>query len=168
VLAVVTAALTTPVSLLVGSVVFYARASMGWVDPGSGFEPNLFLRHFGLPLSAVVFAGTFAVALWRKRKEVGSSGDGEIGSSGDRVIGRTGKPTTAKAAAIAGIFAVGLAAMVFVPVWFVLAFISRLATGEIHRATFVLAGAGAAAFMVWVFRLAFGYFRKGVGQPRPL
>jgi hypothetical protein len=51
--------------------------------------------------------------------------------------------------------------MVFVPLWFVLAFGSRLATGQVHRFTFVLAGIAAAAFMVLVFRLAFGYFRKG-------
>ena len=66
-----------------------------------------------------------------------------------------------KAAVIAALFAVPLGAMLFVPLWFVLAFLSRLITGQIHRATFVLAGVAAAAFMVWVFRLVFGYFRKG-------
>ncbi len=71
------------------------------------------------------------------------------------------KAATVKAAVIAAVFAAPLGAMVFVPLWFVLAFLSRLLTGQIHRATFVLAGLAAAAFMVWVFRLAFGYFRKG-------
>jgi len=71
------------------------------------------------------------------------------------------KLATVKAALIAGLFAVPLGAMLFVPLWFVLAFLSRLITGQIHRATFVMAGVAAASFMVWVFRLAFGYFRKG-------
>lgn len=71
------------------------------------------------------------------------------------------RAATVKAAVIAALFAVPLGAMLFVPLWFVLAFLSRLLTGQIHRATFVLAGAAAAAFLVWVFRLAFGYFRKG-------
>ena len=73
----------------------------------------------------------------------------------------TGKLATVKAAVIAALFAVPLGAMLFVPLWFVLAFLSRLITGQIHRTTFALAGAAAAAFMVWVFRMAFGYFRKG-------
>jgi hypothetical protein len=76
-------------------------------------------------------------------------------------------PSTLKAAATSGVFAVGLAAMLSVPVWFVLAVVSRLITGEIHWVTFVLAGAGAAAFMVWVFRLAFGYFRRQGVAPLP-
>ncbi|HVP50986.1 MAG TPA: hypothetical protein VMT05_02690 [Terriglobales bacterium] len=67
---------------------------------------------------------------------------------------------TIKAAAIGVLFAVPLGAMLFVPLWFVLAFLSRLITGQIHRATFVLAGIAAVVFMVWVYRLAFGYFRK--------
>lgn len=71
------------------------------------------------------------------------------------------KLATVKSLLIAALFAVPLGAMLFVPLWFVLAFLSRLTTGQIHRVTFVLAGAAAAAFMVWVFRLAFGYFRKG-------
>jgi len=71
------------------------------------------------------------------------------------------KLAAVKAAGIAAVFAVPLGAMLFVPLWFVLAFLSRLMTGQIHPATFVLAGVAAAAFMVWVFRLAFGYFRKG-------
>lgn len=71
------------------------------------------------------------------------------------------KAATLKAVVIAALFAGPLGAMLFVPVWFVLAFLSRLVTGQIHRATFVLAGVAAAAFMVWVFRLAFGYFHKG-------
>ncbi len=74
---------------------------------------------------------------------------------------------TVKAAVIAALFAVPLGAMVFVPLWFVLAFLSRLITGQVHRATFVLAGVAAAAFMVWVFRLAFGYFRKGYRGASP-
>jgi hypothetical protein len=72
---------------------------------------------------------------------------------------------TMKAALIAAVFAVPLGAMLFVPLWFVMAFLSRLVTGRIHPATFVLAGLAAAAFMVWVFRLAFGYFRKGYIRP---
>ncbi len=76
------------------------------------------------------------------------------------------KLATAKAAVIAAVFAAPLGAMVFVPLWFVLAFLSRLLTGQIHRATFVLAGVAAAAFMVWVFRLVFGYFRKGLTRDR--
>lgn len=71
------------------------------------------------------------------------------------------KLASVKAAAIAALFAVPLGAMLFVPLWFVLAFLSRLITGQIHRATFVLAGAAAAAFMGWVFKMAFGYFHKG-------
>jgi len=66
-----------------------------------------------------------------------------------------------KAAAIGVLFAVPLGAMLFVPLWFVLAFLSRLVTGQIHRATFVLAGIAAVVFMVWVYRLVFAYFRKG-------
>jgi len=77
-LAVVTAALTAPLSLLMGSVVFYAQARLGRVNAQAGFEPNLFLRHAGLPASAAVLVVTFVVALWRLTK----SGDREIGSSG--------------------------------------------------------------------------------------
>ena len=77
------------------------------------------------------------------------------------------KLATVKAAAIAALFAAPLGAMLFVPLWFVLAFLSRLMTGQIHRATFVLAGVAATAFMVWVFRLAFGYFRKGYMRASP-
>ena len=62
------------------------------------------------------------------------------------------------------LFAVPLGAMLFVPLWFVLAFLSRLATGRIHRVTFVLAGVAAATFMVWVFRLAYGYLRSGYSR----
>ena len=75
------------------------------------------------------------------------------------------KAATVKAAAIAALFAAPLGAMLFVPLWFVLAFLSRLITGQIHRATFVLAGLAAAGFVVWVFRMAFGYFRKGYTRP---
>jgi hypothetical protein len=71
------------------------------------------------------------------------------------------RPATVKAALIAALFAVPLGAMLFVPLWFVMAFLSRLITGQIHRATFVLAGIAAVVFMVWVYRLVFGYFRKG-------
>ncbi|HYN15639.1 MAG TPA: hypothetical protein VES66_07620 [Terriglobales bacterium] len=77
-LAVVAAALTAPLSLLLGSVVFYGQAHLGKVDPRAGFEPNLFLRQVGLPASAVVLVVTFVVALWRARR----SGHREIGSSG--------------------------------------------------------------------------------------
>ena len=65
-----------------------------------------------------------------------------------------------KALVIAAVFALPLGAMLFVPLWFVMAFVSRLATGQIHPATFVVAGLAAAAFVVWVFRMVFGYFRK--------
>lgn len=65
-----------------------------------------------------------------------------------------------KASILAGLFAVPLGAMLFVPVWFVLAFISRLATGQVHRATFLLAGGAAIIFAVWVFRMAFEHLRK--------
>ncbi|HYN15638.1 MAG TPA: hypothetical protein VES66_07615 [Terriglobales bacterium] len=71
------------------------------------------------------------------------------------------RAATVKAAVIAALFAAPLGAMLFVPLWFVLAFLSRLISGQIHWATFVLAGIAAATFMVWVFRLVFGYFRKG-------
>ena len=67
-LAVVTAALTAPLALLAGSIVFYAQARMGRVDPRAGFEPNLFLRQVGLPASAVVLIVVFVVALWKARK----------------------------------------------------------------------------------------------------
>ena len=67
-LAVVAAALAAPLSLLVGSVVFYAQARLGRVDPQAGFEPNLFLRQVGLPASAAVLVVTFVVALWQLRK----------------------------------------------------------------------------------------------------
>ena len=74
------------------------------------------------------------------------------------------KAATIKAAAMGVLFAVPLGAMLFVPLWFVLAFLSRLVTGRIHRATFVLAGVAGATFMVWVFRLAYGYFRRGYSR----
>ena len=67
-LAVVTAALIAPLSLLVGSVVFYVQARLGRVDPRAGFEPNLFLRHVGLPASVAVLVAAFGVALWRLRR----------------------------------------------------------------------------------------------------
>ena len=67
-LAVVSAALIAPLSLLVGSVVFYVQARLGRVDPRAGFEPNLFLRHVGLPASAVVLVVVFVVALRKARK----------------------------------------------------------------------------------------------------
>jgi len=76
-LAVVAAALTAPLSLFVGSVVFYVQARLGRVDPRAGFEPNLFLRQVALPTSVAVLVVSFVVALWRLRR----SGDGEIGSS---------------------------------------------------------------------------------------
>jgi hypothetical protein len=74
----VAAALTAPLSLLVGSIVFCEQARLGRVDPQTGFEPNLFLRQVGLPASAAVLAVTFAVALWRARRP----DDREPGSSG--------------------------------------------------------------------------------------
>jgi len=67
-LALVAAALTAPLSLLLGSAVSYAQARLGRVDPRAGFEPNLFLRQVGLPASAAVLVVTFVVALWRLRK----------------------------------------------------------------------------------------------------
>ena len=66
-LAVVAAALTAPLSLLAGSIVFYAQAQMGRVDPRVGFEPNLFLRQVGLPASVVVLVVVFVAALWKAR-----------------------------------------------------------------------------------------------------
>ncbi len=77
------------------------------------------------------------------------------------------KLATVKAAVIAAVFTVPLGAMLFVPLWFVLAFLSRLITGQIHRTTFVLAGVAAAAFMVWVFRLAFSYFQTRIKASPP-
>jgi hypothetical protein len=65
-----------------------------------------------------------------------------------------------KAGIMAALFALPVGAILFVPVWFVLAFISRLTTGQVHRATFVFAGIAAVAFAAWVFRMAFGYFRE--------
>ena len=73
----------------------------------------------------------------------------------------TVRTATVKAALMAALLALPLGAMLFVPLWFVLAFLSRLATGKIHVATFVLAGVAAVTFAVWVFRMGFGYFRKG-------
>jgi len=67
-LAVVSAALTAPLSLLAGSIVFYAQARLGRVDPRAGFEPNLFLRQVGLPVSGVALVVVFVVALWRLRR----------------------------------------------------------------------------------------------------
>ncbi len=67
-LAIVAAALTAPLSLLEGSVVFYVQARLGRVDPRAGFEPNLFLRQVGLPASVAVLVVAFVVALWRLRK----------------------------------------------------------------------------------------------------
>jgi hypothetical protein len=67
-----------------------------------------------------------------------------------------------KAAVLSALASLILAAMIFVPLWFVLAFVSRLATGQVHLVTFILAGVGALAFLVWVFRLVFAIFRKRV------
>ena len=67
-LAVVSAALIAPLSLLAGSVVFYVQARLARVDPRAGFEPNLFLRHVGLPASVAVLVVAFVVALWRLRR----------------------------------------------------------------------------------------------------
>jgi len=158
-LAVVAAALAAPLSLLLGSVVFYAQARLGRVDPRAGFEPNLFLRQVGLPASATVLVVTFVAALWRPRKTEKAATDFPRMNTDFQPMAR--KLAKVKAAAIAAVFAVPLGVMLFVPLWFVLAFLSRLITGQIHRATFVLAGVAAAAFMVWVFGLAFSYF-----QPR--
>lgn len=77
-LAVVAAALTAPLSLFVGSVVFYVQARLGRVDPQAGFEPNLFLRQVALPTSVAVLVVSFVVALWWLRR----SEDREIGTSG--------------------------------------------------------------------------------------
>jgi len=71
-----------------------------------------------------------------------------------------------KAAFIAVVVAVPLGVMVFVPLWFVLAFLSRLTTGQIHRVTFFVAGVAAAAFMVWVFRMAFFHFQRRIEARR--
>ncbi|MBV9087736.1 MAG: hypothetical protein JOY79_09645 [Acidobacteriaceae bacterium] len=61
---------------------------------------------------------------------------------------------------MSSIFAVTLAIMVFVPLWFVFSVINRLFTPRIHPVTFGLAGVGAAVFFVFVFRIAFEYFRN--------
>jgi inner membrane protein involved in colicin E2 resistance len=71
------------------------------------------------------------------------------------------KITTIRAALLSAIFALTLAVMVFVPVWFVLSFISRLFTSRIHPVTYGLAGVAAGVFFVFVFRMAFEYFRRG-------
>ncbi len=71
---------------------------------------------------------------------------------------------TIKAAILSIIFALVLAAMVFVPTWFVLAFFSRLITGRIHLLTFALAGAGAVCFFGFSFRMAFAYLREGFSR----
>ena len=63
----VTAALTALLSLFVGSIIFYGQGRFGRVDPRAGCEPNLFLRHVGLPASVAVLVVTFVVALWRLR-----------------------------------------------------------------------------------------------------
>jgi hypothetical protein len=67
-LALVASALTAPLSLLAGSIAFYVQARLGNVDARAGFEPNLFLRHVGLPASAAVLVVTFAAALWSLRR----------------------------------------------------------------------------------------------------
>jgi hypothetical protein len=69
------------------------------------------------------------------------------------------KVTTVRAALLSAIFGLTLAVMVFVPVWFALSFISRLFTSRIHPVTFGLAGVVAGVFFVFVFRMAFEYFR---------
>ena len=71
----VAAALTAPLALLAGSIVFYVQARLGRVDPRAGFEPNLFLRQVGLPASAVVLVAVFVVALWKARKSGGAATD---------------------------------------------------------------------------------------------
>jgi hypothetical protein len=77
-LAVVSAALTAPLVLLLGSIIFFVQVRLGKIAPDAGFEPNLFMRHVGLPASAVVLVVTFAVALWRLR----TSRDREIRPAG--------------------------------------------------------------------------------------
>jgi len=72
----------------------------------------------------------------------------------------TSSITTVRAALLSAIFALTLAVMVFVPVWFVLSFISRLFTGTIHPVTYGLAGVAATVFFIFVFRMAFEYFRR--------
>jgi len=74
---------------------------------------------------------------------------------------------TLKSALIAALFAVPLGAMVFVPLWFVLAFVSRLMTGHIHWVTFLLAGLAAISFIIWVSYLVFGHFRKALTRKMP-
>ncbi len=69
-----------------------------------------------------------------------------------------------KAALIAAPFALVLGLMFAVPVWFVLAFFSRLITGRIHAMAFVIAGAGGLVFLAWIFRLVFDYLRKGFSR----
>jgi hypothetical protein len=69
-----------------------------------------------------------------------------------------------RAALLSAIFGLTLAVMVFVPVWFILSFVSRLFTQHIHPVTFVLAGAAALAFFVFVFRMAFEHFRNAADR----
>jgi hypothetical protein len=71
---------------------------------------------------------------------------------------------TLKAAVLSTLFAVVLAAMLFVPTWFVLAFLSRLITGRIHLIAFILPGAGAVWFFSFSFRMAFSYLREGFSR----
>ncbi len=74
------------------------------------------------------------------------------------------KLPTIKASILSTVFALVLAAMVFVPSWFVLAFLSRLITGRIHFLTFIVAGTGAVWFFQFTFRMAFSYLRDGFSR----
>lgn len=67
-LAVVSAALTAPLALLAGKIVFSVRVRLGAADAQAGFEPNFFIRHVGLPVSTAVLVITFCVAFWRLRR----------------------------------------------------------------------------------------------------
>ncbi len=69
-----------------------------------------------------------------------------------------------KAAILSTVFALVLAAMLFVPSWFVFAFLSRLITGRIHLITYLLAGAGAVWFFGFSFRMIFEYLRDGFSR----
>ncbi len=70
VLAVVSAGLTALVMLLLGAVTFAVRVRMGNADALSGFEPNFFMRHVGLPVAAIVFIGSFLLSMTRFRSEL--------------------------------------------------------------------------------------------------
>jgi hypothetical protein len=67
VLAIVSAALSGMLMLLAGVVTFAVRVRWGHADRLAGFEPNIFLRAYGLPAAAAVFLVVFSLSLWALR-----------------------------------------------------------------------------------------------------